>query len=145
SPRPENVGVRQAIRSAAVDLLEKLHDDPSWRRYHRIIVVGHSLGSVIAYDALTHLWQRRHHPKQTFPPPPDLNTDEPGEPAGTCGTTATDRTRALQAAMWREQRAMGVQWKITDFVTLGSPLAHASFLMASDKADFLERVKQREY
>jgi len=62
SPRPENVGVRQAIRSAAVDLLTGLHDDPTWRRYHRIILVGHSLGSVIGYDALTHLWQRRHHP-----------------------------------------------------------------------------------
>src|ERR1700694_1678104 len=40
SPRPENVGVRRAIRSAAIELLEGLHDDLTWRRYHRIIVVG---------------------------------------------------------------------------------------------------------
>lgn len=145
SPRPENVGVRQAIRSAAVDLLEKLHDDPSWRRYHRIVVVGHSLGSVIAYDALTHLWQRRHHPKQTLPLPPYGDIAHSCEPDGTSGPTAIDRARARQAAMWREQRAMGVQWKVTDFVTLGSPLAHAPFLMASDKADFARRVAEREY
>jgi hypothetical protein len=49
SPAPANVAVRQAIRSAAIDLLEGLHDDPTWRRYHRVILVGHSLGSVIGY------------------------------------------------------------------------------------------------
>jgi len=38
-----------------------------------------------------------------------------------------DDARILQAGVWREQRAIGVQWKITDFVTLGSPLAHAPF------------------
>jgi hypothetical protein len=40
---------------------------------------------------------------------------------------------------------MGVQWKVTDFVTLGSPLAHAPFLLASDKDDFARRVAEREY
>jgi hypothetical protein len=132
--RPENVGVRQAIRTAAIELLEKLHDDPSWRRYHRIIVVGHSLGSVIAYDALTHLWQRRHHPKQTFPIPPD---PDPNDAAGDY--------RRQQAAMWRRQRTMGVQWKITDFVTLGSPLAHAQLLLAAGPDDLDKRTKEREY
>jgi len=133
NPRPENVGVRNAIRAAAIDLLEKLHDDPSWRRYHRIIVVGHSLGSVIAYDALSHLWQRRHHPKQTFPVPPESGV-----------VTPTDHPER-QAATWREQRAIGVQWKITDLVTLGSPLAYAQFLMASDETDFVKRKARREY
>jgi hypothetical protein len=47
--------------------------------------------------------------------------------------------------MWRRQRSMGVQWKITDLVTLGSPLAHAPFLMADNRRDFVERVRQREY
>src|SRR5262249_23061735 len=98
SPRPENVGVRRAIRSAAIELLEGLHDDPSWRRYHRIIVVGHSLGSVIAYDALTHLWQRRHHPKPVYPR--QGNETDPCLPAAD--------SRDLQSAKWRDQRTMGV-------------------------------------
>ena len=132
--RPENVGVRRTIRAAAIELLEKLHDDPSWRRYHRIIVVGHSLGSVIAYDALTHLWQRRHNPKRTFPLPSHWDAED-----------ATEDYRTQQAAMWRRQRGIGVQWKITDFVTLGSPLAHAQFLMAAGREDFEQRKKEREY
>jgi hypothetical protein len=40
---------------------------------------------------------------------------------------------------------MGVQWKITDLVTLGSPLAHAPFLMAANRKDLGDRVKERQY
>lgn len=143
SPRPENVGIRRAIRSAAVELLEGLHDDLTWRRYHRIIVVGHSLGSVIAYDALTHLWQRRHHPPESvFPTQADPKLEER---LYSKDSLAAADSRELQSAIWREQRTTGVRWKITDFVTLGSPLAHAPFLMASDQKDFEDRVAQREY
>ena len=146
SPTPANVAVRQAIRSAAVDLLEGLHDDPTWRRYHRIILVGHSLGSVIGYDALTHLWQRRHHPPDTQPlkcgEQPILKKYERilEDP-----TSMTDKPRELQSALWREQRDIGIRWKITDFVTLGSPLAHAAFLMAENKDELKDRLRQREY
>jgi hypothetical protein len=146
SPTPVNVDIRHAIRSAAIDLLEGLHDDPTWTRYHRIILVGHSLGSVIGYDALTHLWQRRHHPPDTQPL--------------TCGeqpilkkyqriledsTSMGEKPRELQSALWREQRDVGIRWKITDFVTLGSPLAHARFLIAANEEDFKERLSQREF
>jgi hypothetical protein len=55
SATPKNVAVRQAIRAAGIELLEKLHRD---ERYDRIIVVGHSLGSVIAVDILHHFWYR---------------------------------------------------------------------------------------
>ena len=146
SPTPANVAVRQAIRSAAIDLLEGLHDDPTWRRYHRIILVGHSLGSVIGYDALTHLWQRRHHPPDTQP----LKWGE--QPILTKykrilkdPTSMTDKPQELQSALWREQRDVGIRWKITDFVTLGSPLAHAAFLMAENEGKLKERLEQREY
>jgi hypothetical protein len=146
SPTPANVAVRQAIRSAAIDLLEGLHDDPTWRRYHRIVLVGHSLGSVIGYDALTHLWQRRHHPPSTQPleliKQPIL---EKYEKIREAPTSMTDTPRELQSALWREQRQVGIQWKITDFVTLGSPLAHARFLMAANKEKLEERISQREY
>ncbi len=146
SPTPANVAVRQAIRSAAIDFLEGLHDDPTWRRYHRIILVGHSLGSVIGYDALTHLWQRRHHPPDTQPlncgKQPILQNYE-----SIRGNLApmTETPRELQSALWREQRDVGIQWKITDFVTLGSPLAHARFLLAANEDDLKERLRQREY
>lgn len=50
---PGNVEARQRIRAGGVDLLRKLHDTGD---YDRIVVVGHSLGSVIAYDMLTQAW-----------------------------------------------------------------------------------------
>jgi hypothetical protein len=145
SPTPPNVGVRQAIRSAAVDLLEGLHDDPTWRRYHRIILVGHSLGSVIGYDALTHFWQRRHHPPDKYLRCVEQPYLEQYQKTGNGEQQLEIEPRPLQSALWREQREIGVQWKITDFVTLGSPLAHARFLMAADRDELEERVTQREY
>jgi hypothetical protein len=66
SPFPENVGIRHAIRSTGLPLLRGLHRDPL-RRYDRIIVVGHSLGSVIAYDVLTYLWQEMHSKVERSP------------------------------------------------------------------------------
>jgi hypothetical protein len=145
SPTPPNVGVRQAIRSAAIDLLNGLHDDPTWRRYHRVVVVGHSLGSVIGYDALTHLWQQRHHPTSGQRWAQQPNHARLTELLNSGAVLTADEARALQAGVWREQRSIGVQWKITDFVTLGSPLTHAPFLMAKDRADFEKRRRAREF
>lgn len=54
SPRPANIRLRHAIRSEGMKLLRTLHERGE---YDRIIVVGHSLGSVIGYDLITHLWQ----------------------------------------------------------------------------------------
>jgi predicted esterase len=48
---PENIKSRQSIRQAGIDLLNKLHESRELDgelRYERIIVVGHSLGSIIA-------------------------------------------------------------------------------------------------
>ena len=140
SPTPPNIGVRHAIRSAALDLLRGLNDDPTWHRYHRIIVVGHSLGSVIGYDALTYLWQERHHPTKSDLRPalqPDHDLLE--------RSSHVSDGRALQSRIWREQRAIGVDWKITDFVTLGSPLTHAAFLMAKNQGDFKDKIHKREF
>ncbi len=53
---PDNIDMRQAIRQRVVSLLEKLHND---ERYGRIVVVGHSLGGIVAYDALRLLWAKR--------------------------------------------------------------------------------------
>ena len=59
NPDPPNVQVRRAIRTAGLTLLRGLHED-ELRRYKRIILVGHSLGSVIAYDLITWFWQEQH-------------------------------------------------------------------------------------
>ena len=51
---PGNVAVRRAIRKEAVDTLERLHNG----QYDRIVVVAHSLGTVVAYDMLRAYFSR---------------------------------------------------------------------------------------
>src|SRR6185503_14291195 len=63
---PTNPVERQEIRAQGIRILKRLHDrkvtnltspgDPPRNEYDRIVVVGHSLGSVVAYDILTHYW-----------------------------------------------------------------------------------------
>jgi hypothetical protein len=65
NPDPSNVQVLIDIRQAGVKLLETLHH----RGYDRIVVVGHSLGSVIGYDILAHTWPK-YHANQPIGPRP---------------------------------------------------------------------------
>jgi len=60
---PDTIEKRQAVRDRGLELLDRLHKED----YRRIILVGHSLGSVIAYDILMLLWARRG-PNQRNPP-----------------------------------------------------------------------------
>jgi len=144
-PAPENIGIRQAIRSAGVDVLKRLHDEPL-RRYDRIVIVGHSLGSVIAYDILTHFWQQTHwvhnKPAERHQPRYDEMSKRLAERRGKAGDL--DEFRTLQGELLREERGLGMPWKVTDFVTLGSPLTYADFLMADAKYPWGDRTRSRE-
>src|SRR5262249_1376115 len=56
---PDNPIERQQIRAEGIKLLDRLHtqlDSKKNLEYERIVLVGHSLGSVIAYDLLTNYW-----------------------------------------------------------------------------------------
>lgn len=165
SPRPRNIKLRQAIRSDGLQLLKTLHKSG---RYDRIIVVGHSLGSVIGYDLIKHLWQdynerldledadiaayvRRCRTAKT--PPQPIIRDKlsvAGEALGKEGlddcarAAALDAFQGLQASAWREQRMLGNPWLISDFITIGSPLAHAMLLMSGGADDFRDRIEERE-
>jgi hypothetical protein len=52
---PGNVLVRREIRKQAVDMLDTLH---KWGTYDRIVIVAHSLGTVVAYDMLRAYFSR---------------------------------------------------------------------------------------
>jgi hypothetical protein len=151
SASPENIDCRNAIRQAGVLLIERLHDS---KKYGRIIVVGHSLGSVIGYDILTYAWERCHrsHLKPHVPCQDALHdldrrlaqAPETGHGLPLRRIPAHDY-RELQRHVWAEQRANGCPWLVTDFVTIGSPLAHASLLMARSAREFCRKVSQREF
>jgi len=52
--------------------------------------------------------------------------------------------QSAQRALWQEQQLVGNPWLVTDFVTLGSPLAHAELLLAESKRDLRTRQDQLE-
>ena len=133
---PYSYAARRAIRGGLVDLLHALHDG----RYSRIVVVAHSLGAYIAYDAVTSLWAETH----------ELHAGPPTEPQARDPITlqsldglerAADRLIAepdadgalddfqdLQFALWQDLRWQGNPWRITDFVTVGTPMALSDLL-----------------
>jgi len=148
SPVPRNIEARHEIRVAGVALLDRLHDS---EEFDRIIIVGHSLGSVIGYDILTHAWQKycTRHGCVDRPSRERLRLAE--ELASSMRNKMATEREGLRAKwmivsreLWLEQRANGCPWLVTDFVTLGSPLAHADLLLAADRADFSRKAQQRE-
>ena len=140
-PHPANVAVRDRIRSAGVDLLEALHASG---RYHRIIVIGHSLGSVIAHDIISEYWiatRKRHDAPISVS---NKQASELVKLLETGSSRPTDDAKGSPWSVWGEMRRNTQPWLITDLITAGSPLAHASLLLAGSKADLESMVARRE-
>jgi hypothetical protein len=159
---PANVAVRRAIRKEAVDTLDRLHTSG---QYDRIVVVAHSLGCVVSYDMLRAYFSRVCG---ELPPTGQLGPDfavidsatwQPQDETASIQDKKALRTKARNTiahiaeatvAKPAEQREYK-SWLVTDFVTLGSALTHAYFLMCLGKTrdelkeDFARRVKEREF
>jgi CheY-like chemotaxis protein len=133
-PRPDNVERRQAIREAGVQLLDGLHDSG---HYSRIVVFGHSLGSVIAYDILSLSWARRcrkYNGGNVMTSRELMGLEGQLNPRGGLpGTPPVGRIRDRQFGAWEEYRRNGFRWLVSDFVTAGSPLTSASLLLNLDR------------
>jgi hypothetical protein len=180
--RPENIAARKNIRERGLELLEALHDGT----YERIIIVSHSLGTILAYDLLSMFWAT-HSGGYSFEMDskelPFLTAVErAAKPLRREDASHVPETgnwaafgRALKA-LWKPrqtpartqvrqdydaaQRALANalrtryvppgepdqtrRWLITDFITLGSPLAHSHFLLYGNEYEFGERKKNRE-
>jgi hypothetical protein len=146
-PLPSNIAIRQQIREAGGELLEALQRSD---RYSRVILYGHSLGSVIAYDMLCHSWahRSREHSDGVVMTSRALaaveNLLNPRTP--TREEIPIEEIQDRQHDAFRESRRNGFNWRISDFVTAGSPLTHASALLALDKnTSFDDLVAQRVY
>jgi pimeloyl-ACP methyl ester carboxylesterase len=135
---PKNVQCRQTIRRAGVAALKALHA----RGYDRIIVVGHSLGSVIGFDILSQFWAA--HRLDPIPATGTMACLDALETLAVEGTSDADTIQAAQRAYFAEFVLNGTPWRVTDFVTLGSPLAHADILLARNAADLQVKQRQRE-
>jgi hypothetical protein len=146
NPSPPNIDLRRRIRAEGVELLRQLHKS---EQYDRIILVGHSLGSVIAYDILRNLWPEcntlhAHLPEIDQKALHELESDGKALAANLTPELA-DKFRKEQSALWKEQRNQGNPWLVTDLITVGCPLAHAELLLARTKEELRERQREREF
>jgi hypothetical protein len=105
------------------------------------------LGSVIGYDILTCAWPAYAKQSKNGKPHPILNEVEATVADWQNGIIAPSvgAFQAQQRHLLRELQRNGCPWLVTDFVTLGSPLAHADVLLASDRSGLLAKQAQREW
>lgn len=156
TPRTGNIQSRQDIRRTGIELLTKLHDARitvsnkdgttcEKNKYDRIILVGHSLGSVIAYDLIKLLWTK-HNEKISLPKTRIQNIEQLADIVKKDPTHKNRETyRKAQAELWASQYAKLDSWRISDFITLGSPLAHAELLLAGSPAQLDQKQAEREF
>jgi hypothetical protein len=152
---PRNIRMRADIRDRGLKLLKDIHDSGA---YERVIVVAHSLGTVIAYDLIALLWAERGKAlliQETEPLFDKLRAVEKAAHAlqAVSGNNESvlqvfrDAQRGFRRGLrsggddgTQKPRTNDEQWLISDFVTLGAPLTHAQFLLARDKTDLDEKI-----
>jgi hypothetical protein len=115
---------------------------------------SHSLGTIIAYDLVSFLWATREQALRMHEDEAVFRRLRAVEKAAheLAGATETKRCayreaqRSFRLALRSggedstlRERAPTEEWLISDLVTLGSPLAHAAFLLARDDADLADK------
>ncbi len=155
---PDAVASRAAVRERGLKLFTDLSEkraivDGSATEspeYVRIVVVAHSLGSVIAYDVLRLLWGRDNANANKALPAAALTSMKAmvalaQANAGKDRAAPTDRGKLIEL-----QRAVSANlagephgWRFSDFISLGSPLALGDFLLARDWPRFKQSVAER--
>jgi len=155
---PNNIAARQAVRERGLKLLNSLHEG---NYYKRIVIVSHSLGTMLAHDLLSYFWAQRQAPRRIAESSPEF--DALCELERAAAAVDLNPTAAVLDEYYAAQRRLRValaarpappahdpqatpdpRWLITDFVTLGSPLAHAEFLIAASAEDLARRKFERE-
>jgi hypothetical protein len=149
---PDNIASRAAVRKRGLELLRALHADAS---YARVVLVGHSLGTILAYDLLSYFWAEQTQARTVEEGSAGFALLCAVEKAAAAlqiadgETQRADYARAQRAfRLWLATRDAGGsarrRWLISDFVTFGSPLTHAEFLLANSEADLTARHEARE-
>lgn len=135
---PRSYEIRQSIRRGMVDLLASIQDSG---RYERIVVVAHSLGAYIAYDAIQSLWtSQTKRAGIEFSSLESLQKAANSLPAADSTIRPAHREitryQAAQRAVFREMQEKELAWLITDFITVGTPMAFADILLTPSRRHF---------
>ena len=144
NPMPSNIEERSVIRKEGIAFLKKLHERKE-KPYDKIVVVGHSLGSVIAYDMVRLLWHEMH---EKFEPSPNVDHKIFYElDKISCGSVAMppiNEFQQLQYQCFRQYRQNGNPWLISDLITIAGAITHADFYQL-ENIPFSTLIKQKEF
>ncbi len=153
---PATVEKRGIIRARGLQLLRDIHakmGPDGLPEYDRIILVGHSLGTFIAYDLLLQYWAEDGPSHRSRLPDGSLWVSEKPVidalqridamtksvwPKPGCAPVETGfdeaAHRAAQGEAFAALARSSLRWRISDFITQGSPLTHADFLLVEGGA-----------
>ena len=167
---PSTVERRRLIRERGLALLEAIHakradstdfedfvgaDASNPPAYDRIVLVAHSLGTYVAYDILQMFWEKygptHHQPWQ--PGAPGVQAALAGVDAFVKKEWVADTPQQYRVEDYLEAQATlrdqlfkaAPHWRITDLITLGSPLVHAEFLATDGSLDLEQGFVQRRF
>lgn len=148
-PSPKNIAVREKIRKNGIELLRKLHEarnkDGVSPKYGKIILMGHSLGSIVAYDILSSLFAEFHDDYKNVPVTVNQDKLEALRASYENPDHKEGKYQQKQAALFNEYLELGNQWRVHHFITMGSPLTHASMILNKTPEDFERKKNQREF
>ncbi len=147
SPSPSNIPNQDRIRRRGLELLETLHGEEAG--YGRIVFLAHSLGTAVTYSLLTYYWGKVF---ETLDHESTQPQREEVERAAAALLTTAPKTSKDSFLRWREavrdygqalssKHGKPSRWRITDFITIGSPLTYASLLLETSDEAFLEQVR----
>ncbi|WP_198292709.1 hypothetical protein [Mesorhizobium sp. STM 4661] len=144
---------RALVRDRGLTLLKRLMMDDA---YDRIVLVSHSLGSIIAYDLLQILWADfRPRKLEAARDKARLKAIRAVDKAtlksdGSAWPDRLDDLSGFRRDQWKLYRQLRTRdadhplpWKISDLVTLGSPLTHSEFLVTYNLAEFRRGIAER--
>jgi len=156
---PSNIATRAAVRERGLKLLANLHASAD---YDRIVVVGHSLGTIVAYELISYFWSQNEAARTVHLGTPEFEALRAVEhcalllskhPPATTIHDYREKQAALRRLLAARPQGESVpenspcvdgRWLISDFISIGSPLTHAEFLLASSLSDLARRKKERE-
>jgi len=148
--QPDNIAARAAVRERGLALLRALHTNED---YGRVILASHSLGTILAHDLIGYFWAEREEARTIAEDSPAfpalIRVEKAAAAMASAGTDTIEAARTeYHVAQTELRRALaagpGERWLISDFVTMGSPLTHAEFLLAWDMDDLRRRQTARE-
>ncbi|BDW96648.1 hypothetical protein MACH10_23330 [Thalassospira tepidiphila] len=119
------------------------------------MLVGHSLGSVIAYDIVNFMWNglNKDALQNAHITPEIMTALDKVEGAALALINDTSKSIAKRNTYRNTQRKYFEElqkiaqplWLISDLITLGSPLSKAEFLLAETETDLSNRIDRREF